>query len=125
MKSSIYLALSISAALIAGALSTTSFMNPMVLAAVSCNSDGTQCQGGSGSQGGGTGVHAKIDGSTFTQSGGGNNKIGTGTGGGGGHTVSTPGQLVHSGGNSDTGGGRSICIDQPDGSSVCQTTGKP
>ena len=74
---------------------------------------------------GGSGFHAAIDGSTFAQSGGGNNKFDTG--GGGGHTVATfdTGQLVHSGGNSDTGGGRSVCVDQPDGTSVCQTTGKP
>ena len=132
MRSSICVALSVSAALIAGILSTTSFMGQIALGANNCNSDITVCNGGTGSKFGGAGGRGVIADGTFTLSGGGGFSIPTDdgriSGGSGGHTVDTsePNTLVHSGGSSDTGGGRSVCTADPNtGDFVCQTTGKP
>lgn len=80
---------------------------------------------------GGAGGRGEIGDSTFTFSGGGGFSFPTEDGrisGGGENLVSTsdPEQLVTSGGNSDTGGGRSVCDVSPEtGSFVFQTTGKP
>jgi hypothetical protein len=132
MKSSTYVALTVSAALIAGVLSTTSSMGQMALGATNCNPDITICHGGSGSNVGGTGGRGEIGDSTFTFSGGGGfsfpTEEGRISGGGGEHLASTsdPEQSVTSGGNSATGGQRSVCdVDPNTGSFVCQTTGKP
>jgi hypothetical protein len=132
MKSSTYVALSVSAALIAGILSTTSSMGLIVLGATNCNPDITICHGGEGSNIGGGGGRGEITDSTFTLSGGaGHSFLIEGdriSGGSGEHLVSTsdPEQIVTSGGGSGTGGGRSVCdVDPNTGSFVCQTTGKP
>lgn len=132
MRTSICVVLSISAALIAGTLSTTSFMGQMALGANNCNSDLTVCHGGDGTKGGGGGGLGEIGDGTFTLSGGrGGSFIIDGeriSGGGGEHLVLTsdPETLVTSGGGSDAGGGRSVCtIDPNTGGFVCQTTGNP
>ena len=109
--------LAISAVMISGILSTTYFTNQVVLGALNCNAEITDCHGGSGSRGGGNGGHFTLDNSIFTESGGGGGAFPQG-----GHGVFNfaTGESVVSGGNPSTGGGRTVCD-----TTGCQTTGKP